>query len=344
MLRRIRLSEFGDTVLFISLGVLLFFYTRNPEIVDHYNTIEINGVLAGSPESGVHGESDNYIGFTLKGSGDFYEFTDCSYNNILAEQIGLLEDGDSVKIRIAENATSKSYPLSGKNYETFRIVEAYSQRHGYYMNTYEYNRCLTYFSNKVYPIISAILVVIGLVQGVKGLYDRSNISNTKYLGLEDAQLQVEKFIKLHPDRVAYLLKKLPVLILLLVIGLVLIFGDATIMGLVLIFVSFYLFFHFVRVGGKVYYILDEEGIHFKTVTPWLLSEVKSVKYAEIEEVKWTRSIFEEMYHIGTVQVYSGKEDDGEKIYDKIIGIREFREIEEYIKGMMNEGQKSNVKS
>lgn len=341
-----RLSDFGDSIFLIVLGVGFFWMTRSPELKNFNNTSKINSVLTTTPESGVHDESQDYIGFRLAGYNNFFEFTKCSYNKGIKTRIEELQVGDSITIHINKSSSSTTYPWNGKKYFTYRICAASSPKHGTYLGFSQYNYCLEKKANIWYPLLSGVLILIALVQIVKKLNDKNNVFSTKYLKL-DEQATEETYFQLRPNKTSYLLSNVGGPILLLITGLlILFFTDAikwSYIGCGTIILGIYLILHYIRIHSKIFYILDKDGIHIKNITTFFQEEIKTIYYDSIEEVTFKWQDYQYDSKVGTVLIYSGKTDnDGDKVYDKLIGIEKYPEVVDFISKLINEKDNTTV--
>ncbi|MBL3659008.1 YdbT family protein [Fulvivirga sediminis] len=341
-----RLSDFGDSIFLIVLGIGFFWMTRSPELKDITNTSTISSILTTSPKSGVHGESQDYIGFHLAGHDDFFEFTKCSYNNRIRLRIEALQVGDSITIHINKSSSSTTYPRSGKKYFTYRICAASSPKHGSYLEFSQYNYCLEKKASIWYPLLCGVLILIGLFQIGKKLKDKDNFFSTKYLHL-DEQGSEEIYFRLHPSKTSYFMSKLVGPIISLIVGLLLlIFTDSitwNYIGYGAVGLGIYLILHYLRIHSKIFYILDNEGVHIKNVTTFFQEEIKAIHYNSIQEVTSKRKYYQYDSKVGTVLIYSGKTDDeGDKIYDKLIGIEKYSEVVDFISKLIKNRKNTTV--
>ena len=336
--QRKRFSDYGESLIMIFLAVIFFLWTRNPELKGPENTNKISGVLSKPVKSGTHDESISYIGVWVEDCDGFYEFTKCSYNAQIENKISLLSIGDSITLYFVKNRSSTTYPFDGDKYYTYTICAANSPKHGIYLNFSQYNNCLRNKANFVFPILSGLIVLTAIFQIFKTYNDKQNVFDPKFFTLVDTDPNY-KYKKLNPNKLAFILRNSGLSILLIIIGLLFNwqfeFSDMNKIGLGLILIGFYLPFHHYKIHKNIYYILDSEGIHIKNVSIFKQPEVISISYEFIKEVKSSQSFYENDLNIGTILIYSGKKgNEGNKVYEKIIGIEKYQETMEYIEKMI----------
>ncbi|UII19113.1 hypothetical protein [Fulvivirga ligni] len=328
--KKIRISELYDSIFLIIIGVVFFMTTRSPEAKNIENTTKINGVLSESPKSGVHDESEDFIRVNLAGYGDYYEFTKCSLNAYIEQNVENLQVGDSITLYLDKSNSSTIYPSFGKSYNVYKVCAAKSPKHGTYLDFASYNACKVKKANILYPLICGALILIAVGQLIHKINDKDSYFSPKYLNLED---QSDIYYQLRPHKITYLSNHLKWPIISIVAGVATLVFDilpTPYMSYAFIAGGIYFIYHYLRISSKIYYVLDQEGVHIKNVTVFFQEEVKTINYNSIKEVLYKPQDFS-----GTVLIYTGrKDDDGDKVYDKLIGIDNYMEVVDFIKKLI----------
>lgn len=331
-----RLSDFGESIFFIALGLIMIFAFRNPEPRSSKNTDKVEGILSDYPEDGVHDESNDYIGLWISGYESFYEFADCSYNDKIKNKVKILVPGDRVTLYVEKSIFYKSYPLKGRNYKSYKICDAYSEKNGKIISFDQYNHCKEFKANTFLPILGFIMIAMGLFQFFKRFTNPENIMDTKYLNIPTEIDGVRnKFKKMKPNKWSYLYRNsvLPVIMIIsgMLIGRPFNPEEGNIIGNILLFIGVYGFLHIIMIHDKIYYIIDNEGVHIKNVSYFFQHEIEKILFREIREVIAEQGIFEFGSNIGTVQIHKGEYYDGDKVYSSLIGVNKYKELAELLK-------------
>ena len=325
------LKEYGLPIFYVAVGIFLFIITRNPETFGPEKTEKIAGILSKTPEEGVHGESEEYIGLWIQGNDNFYEFSNCSYNKKIAEKVKLLKSGDSITLFVEKNNSSSPTTWAGKEYYTFNICDASSPKYGHFISFEQYNRCNDNKSNMVYPILSGIIILMGLFDFYRKYKDNESINESKYISSWKIMDESKVPINLKPDKLTYILRNSSFSIFSIGFGLFLNYpfnqSDLNTFGILSIIIGLYMIFHYTMIHDKVYYVIDSSAIHIRKISVLFQTEISVIKYSSIERVIFRQAFFEISKNIGTVLIDSGeKNSDGEKIYSEMIGINDYKEI------------------
>jgi len=330
-----RLSDFSEGLILIVIGLVTFFLIQEPEILNEKNTNKIEGVLKEFPKKGVHDESQNYVGLWISGYDNFYEFSSCSHNDDIQEEILKLAPGDEVILYAKKQSTSTTYPWKGKKYKTYRICDAYSPKLGQIVRFEQYNRCSKNMAKYLLPILCGILIFIGVFRIIKKYFDKNNIIESKYLNLNNDELLGVDFYKLKPDKLAYVFRNSGLPFFSIVGGIILTnpFDPEyeNILGHIFLFLGVVIWIYVLLMYEKVNYILDDKGVHIRTVPYFFRPEVEFIPYHTIKEVDVRIAFYEKNRNIGTIEIHDGKYDDGDKVYSNLAGLKKYKEIAAFIK-------------
>ncbi len=87
---------------------------------------------------------------------------------------------------------------------------------------------------------------------------------------------------------------------------------------------------------KVNYTINENWIDIKKVNTFFKEKHEQIRFTEIRKVVVRQAFYEKDKNIGTIMIYTGKSDDvGNKIYSKLIGIKNYNEIANLIEKKAN---------
>ncbi len=341
-----RLSDFGEGLFLIGLGIVMLFIIQEPDVLNEKNTNIIEGILREYPKEGVHDENQDYVGLWIVGYDNFYEFSGCSHNDNIHEKTLKLAPGDYVFLFTKKESSNTTYPWKGKKYKTFSICDAYSPKLGQIVKFEEYNRCSEKMAKVFLPILCAIMILIGVFRLVGKFFAKDNIIVSEYFDLSTDSLENKKdFYILKPDKIAYVLRNsgLPLSILSIVSGIILINPldpeYENILGNICIYFGVVVVFFILLSYGKVFYILDNKGIHIRTAPFFFKPEVEFIPYYSIKEVDVKIAFYEQDRKIGTIEIHDGKyDDDGDKVYSTLAGLKKYKEIADFIKSKSNINQ------
>jgi hypothetical protein len=327
-------NYYGDSLLLIVLGIAMILITRNPDSYSPENTDFIDGVLSENPKEGVHDESQDYIGVWIVGYNNFYEFSSCSHNDRIASTVKKLKIGDQISFYAKKDNSSTTFPWKGKKYKTYRICDATSPKVGRIIKFEQYNHCNEFQSNKVIPILSGFLIFMGVFRFVRRLKDRDN--SREFSSVQTNSLKnVDGTIKLRPDRLTFVLRNSYFSFFLIGFGLFFNYpfdlNDLNNIGIVMIVGGIYMLFHYTLIHDKIYYLIDSAGIHIRKISVLFQSEMNVIRYNSIKEVIYRQAFYESGKNVGTILIDNGDTNsDGDKVYSKIIGIENYKEIAKLI--------------
>jgi len=335
-----RLSDFSEGFFLIGLGLVMLFIIPKHELLNAKNTNKIEGTLKEFPEEGVHDESQDYVGLWITGYDNFYEFSSCSHNDDIHEEILKLKPGDKVILYAKKESSSTTYPWKGKKYKTYRICDAYSPELGQIIKFEQYNRCSENMTKYLLPALCGILMLMGVIRVIKKYFDKDNIIESKYLDLSDDKLLDSKdCYNLKPDKLAYVLRNSTLPIVSIVSGIILTnpFDPEykNFIGHIFIFLGAAMWFYVFLKHDKVCYILDNRGIHIRTAPYFFRPEIEFIPYYSITEVDVKVAFYEEDRNIGTVKIHDGTYDDGNKIYTTLAGLKQYKDVADFIKTKAN---------
>lgn len=331
-----RLSDFGESLFFILLGLVAIFAFKNPSKLTPENSNMVTGELSSFPKEGNHNKSDEYIGLWITGNSNFYEFSKCSLNDKIHERVKELIPGDSVILFVEKSSSSTTYSWEGTRYKTYRICDAYSKKTGQIIAFNQYNNCEKNILNTLLPIIGFIMIVIGVFEFFKKFNSKENFMDTKYLNVHELFEEVNnEYIKITPAKWSFIFTKSGLPIILLVFG---IFahhstdpGGNNLIGKIFLIIGVYGFFHLIIIHSKIYYIIDKEGVHIKSVSYIFQSEIEKIPFNSIKEIVTDQSVFQTDQKVGTVKIHKGEYSDGDKLYSSLIGIDNYNEIADLLR-------------
>ena len=332
-----RLSDFAGAIFFVVFGgVMLYFAFREPRVMNATNTLRIEGTLSEPPHSGIRNEDEDYICILINGMTDSYEFTGCSYNNGIKTQVMSMQQGDRIFLTVQMQSATTSYPWSRWKYKAHVICEAYSVEYGTIIDLESYNYCREGKASWILPIAGLIIILIGLFQFFKTVFSTDNIMDTKYLSLEsDGYVQETGFRMLKPDRTSYILRNIfgPLAIIAagVFIGKPYDPEEYNIIGLLIIAFGIYTVVHIFLIHRMVYYVIDAEGVHIRTISYILQPEIKTIRFCDVKEVLSAQGFYEKTRNVGTVKIHTGEIDDGSKVYQFLFGIQGYLDIAETIR-------------
>ncbi len=358
-----KLKEYGDSLLLIAMGVAVILITRDSESYNSSNTDLIKGVLSEYPKEGVHDESQDYIGLWLKNYDNFYEFSNCSYNDRIAEKVKKLKPGDKITLYAKKKSSYTSFPWKGKKYKTYRICDAVSSDYGVIITFDRFNRCDKFQSNTVLPILSGILILIGLFQFLRRQNDKRNrqkriSSQSGDIELKTTEKNVRsegennwiidkenKLLDAKPEKVSYILRNSYSCFIFIAFGLFFTLKDNSdspgwfYFGLICFIVSLFTLVQNFMVYDKISYRISNSLIEIKKFNTFFQEKHEKIGYDTIKEVIARQAFYEKDKKVGTVMLYTGRtDDDGNKIYYKLIGIKNYNEIANLIEkkaGLIN---------
>lgn len=331
-----RFSDFGESAFFIVLGLIMVFAFRSPEELGSDNTQSVIGQLSDFPKEGTHDESDDYIGLWISGHSNFYEFSSCSHSDKIEEKVKELSPGDTVTLYVEKSSSSTSYPWNGDKYKTYRICDAYSKKLGRIITFNQYNNCKEFKSNTLLPILGFIMIVMGAFQFFKKFNSKENLMDTKYLNISEEIEGVKKeFVKMKPNKWSYIIRNSGLPIIMIIVGLFISrpFNpeENNFIGNIFLFIGAYGFLHLIITQDKIYYIIDNEGVHLRNVSYFFQPGIERIGFREIREVIAVQGVFESDDDVGTVKIHKGEFNDGDKVYSRLIGINKYNEIAELLK-------------
>ncbi|MBS2099205.1 PH domain-containing protein [Carboxylicivirga linearis] len=323
-------KDYGGSLFLIVLGIAMIIITRNPESYSPENTDFIDGVLSEDPKEGVHDESEDYIGVWVKGYDNFYEFSSCSYNDRIAADVKQLRAGDQISFYAKKDNSSITFPWKGKKYKTYGICDASSPKVGKIIKFEQFNRCNDFQSNVVIPILSGILMLMGVFQFIRQQKDRVNKNEISSLQMGRLK-NTDEIIKLRPDRLTFVLRNSYFSFFLIGFGLFFNYpfdlNDIHTIGAIMILCGLYMLFHYRLIHDKINYMIDSSGIHITKISVLFQSEMNVIRYNSIKEVIYRQAFYESGKNVGTILIDNGDTNsDGEKVYSRIIGVENYKEI------------------
>ncbi len=358
-----KFKEYGDSLSLIAIGVVMILLTRGSESYDSGNTDLIKGELSEYPEEGIHGESHDYIGLWLKGNNKFYEFSSCSYDDKIAEKVKKLRPGDKITLYARKKSSHSTYTWKGKKYNTYKICDAISPDYGVIVTFDEYNSCEEYQSNTVLPILAGILMLMGLFQFVKKRNDELNrqerlLSQSKDIESKTTAKDIRpedennwiidrgnNILEVKPEKISYILRSSYYSFCFIVFGLIFTLKDNAdssawfYFGIISIIVGLFTLVQNLLICGKIRYRISDRLIEVRKYNILFKEEFEKIGYAAIREVTVRQAFYEKNKNIGTILLYTGrKDDDGNKIYYKLIGIKNYNKIANLIEkesGLIN---------
>jgi hypothetical protein len=309
----------------------MIFAFRNPVELSPENTNKVIGKLSDFPKEGTHDESDDYIGLWITGHDNFYEFSSCSHNKKIENEVRKLSPGDSVILHVEKSSSYTSYVGKGGKYKTYRICDAYADELGKIITFSQYNNCKEFQANTFLPILGIAMIVLGLFMFFNKFNSTDNLMNNKYLNVpENIEGEKNEFIKIKPNAWSYIFRNSGFPLIMIIAGVFI--GrpfdpeETNILGIIFLLIGVYGFLHLIIIHDEIYYIIDKEGLHLKKVSYIFQPEIERIGYREIREVITEQGIFESDLNIGTVKIHKGVYNDGEIVYSKLIGIRKYKDI------------------
>jgi hypothetical protein len=335
------LRKFIEPIFFILGGIAFIIFTRNSEPYSPSTTNQINGILSDLPKISSNGKGQNELGLWLVGHKNLYEFSNCSYNERIAEKVYLLKPGDSVLLYVKKKSFSYSFPWKGENYQRFQICAASSSKVGYIIKFEQFNKCDDYQVNRLIPIVSGIFIVMGFFSLFRKLKDNKNIEDINNMETIILDFDSENDIFIKPDRIAYHLKHIFFLTFPIIAGILIIYqADLNlidIIGFVFILIGLYILFHYFLTINKISYKIDSEGITLTRTTYFFQNKNDFIKYNTILEVLYRQDLYEIKKNLGTILIYTGKKNGSQKFYSRIIGVENYKQLSKLIL------EKTNIK-
>jgi hypothetical protein len=283
------LKDYIIPLLIILAGLSILIIKKDYIQHDIENTQHIQGVLNEDPKFKVS-EDEDCIKLWIKGYHDRFKFSGCSYNERIKAQMHLLHKGDSIDLYVKTKRSSRTFDWHGESYSTFKICNAWSRKTGDIISFSQFNSCDKFYSTKVLPFLSGLIIFIGIVQVFRkrknNILNRSrkNINQEIRLDLNNSSWSGK------PNKISFLTRKLYWTLMLVGLGVLVFYNYSDkyplhiIIALSLLLVGSGRLFLINKNQEKTNYYISIKGIQIIDANVFLKKEYFEIDYRNIKEV------------------------------------------------------------